>query len=169
MIRRATADDLAAITALYNHYIVDSHVSFDLEPWTLDQRRTWFSKYGGDTPWQVWVAELDDEVVGAAWSSPFRPKAAYDSSVETTIIVAPGHHGRGLGTELYRTLLGDIDTHGAHRAYAIVALPNDASVALHHKLGFVTVGEQHEVGFKMGRFWSTALLERRRLEPGGGS
>lgn len=165
MIRRATTDDLADITALYNQYVVDSHVSFDLEPWTIEQRRAWFTKYGGDNPWQVWVADIDAEIVGAAWSSPFRPKAAYDSSVETTIVLAPGHTGRGLGTELYRALLGDVDVRGAHRAYAIIALPNDASVALHHKLGFVTVGEQHEVGFKLGRYWSTMLLERRCPEP----
>ena len=161
MIRRATVDDLAPITDIYNHYIVESHVSFDLEPWTVDQRRAWFAKYGGDTPWQVWVTELDGEILGAAWSSPFRPKAAYDSSVETTIVMKPGRGGRGLGTELYRTLLSDVDAQGAHRAYAIVALPNDASIALHHKLGFVSLGVQHEVGFKMGRFWSTMLLERR--------
>ena len=161
MIRHATVDDLAAITEIYNHYIVNSHVSFDLEPWTLDQRREWFAKYGGDSPWQVWVTDLDGEVAGAAWSSPFRPKAAYDSSVETTIVLKPDSSGHGLGTELYRSLLSDVDRHGAHRAYAIVALPNDASVALHRKLGFVSLGVQDEVGFKMDRFWSTMLLERR--------
>ncbi len=116
MIRRATVDDLAPITDIYNHYIVESHVSFDLEPWTVDQRRAWFAKYGGETPWQVWVTELEGEILGAAWSSPFRPKAAYDSSVETTIVLKPGRSGRGLGTELYRTLLSDVDAHGAHRA-----------------------------------------------------
>ncbi len=161
MIRHATVDDLAAITDIYNHYIVDSHVSFDLEPWTPDQRRNWFANYGGDSPWQVWVTELDGEVIGAAWSSPFRPKAAYDPSVETTIVLKAGSSGRGLGTELYRALLSDVDARGAHRAYAIVALPNDASVALHRKLGFVSLGVQDEVGFKMGRYWSTMLLERR--------
>jgi phosphinothricin acetyltransferase len=166
MIRPATVDDLPAITEVYNHYIVDSHVSFDLEPWTPDARREWFAKYGGETPWQVWVAEIDGALVGAAWSSPWRPKAAYRSSVETTIVLAAGTSGRGIGTNLYRALLADIDSRGAHRAYAIVALPNDASVALHRKVGFVTVGVLDEVGQKMGRYWSTMLLERRAPHAG---
>ncbi len=161
LFRRAGDGDLPRITDIYNRYIVDSHVSFDTDPWSLDQRQDWWQTYeSGDGPWQVWVAETDGRVIGASWSSRFRPRPAYDSSVETTIVFDPEATGAGLGTRLYRALLDDLDARGVHRQYAIVALPNDASVALHHKLGYQTQAVQDEVGFKMGRYWSTMLLQR---------
>ena len=161
LIRRAEAGDLPRLTEIYNQYIVDSHVSFDTEPWTLDQRREWWRTYEtGDGPWQAWVAEVDGRVIGGSWSSRFRPRTAYDSSVETTIVFDPDATGRGLGTRLYRALLDDLDARGVHRQYAIIALPNDSSVALHHKLGYETQAVQDEVGFKHGRYWSTMLLQR---------
>lgn len=160
-MRTATDADLEGITAIYNQYIVDSHVSFDTEPWSVEARLDWFGHYGGDTPWQVWVADDAGRVVGAAWSSRFRPKAAYDGTVETTIVLDSGATGRGIGSALYAALLDDIDRRGVHRAIAIVSLPNDASIALHHKLGFETLSIQDEVGYKLGRYWSTALLQRK--------
>jgi len=164
-IRPAVEADLTAITEIYNEYIVDSHVSFDLDAWTLDQRREWWSHYGGDTPWQVWVAaegpNNSDPVLGAAWSSRYRPKAAYDRAVETTVVLAPSAVGRGVGKTLYGRLLDDIDTRDVHRAYAVIALPNDESIALHRKLGFTELSVQSEVGFKLGKYWSTVLMERK--------
>lgn len=163
--RRATADDLPRITEIYNHYITTTHVSFDTEPWTADQRRSWWERYEAGWqvpgyPWVVHVTELDGTVVGGAWSSPYRSKAAYRSSVETTIVLDPAVLGRGMGSGLYRNLLDELDARGVHRQYAVVALPNDASVALHHRLGFTTQAVQDEVGFKGGRYWSTMLLQR---------
>jgi phosphinothricin acetyltransferase len=107
------------------------------------------------------VAEADGAVVGVAFSGPYRHKAAYDSSVETTVVVAPALMGRGVGRRLFAALLAELQAAGVHRAYSIVALPNDASVALHHRLGYRTVGVQDEVGFKLGCYWSTMLLEKR--------
>ncbi len=165
LIRRATVDDLGRITEVYNQYIVDSHVSFDTEPWSVERRRQWWELYdSGDGPWQVWVAEVDGRVAGASWSSRFRPRAAYESSVETTIVFDPEVTGRGLGGRLYGALLDDLDNRGVHRQYAVIALPNDASVALHHKMGYQTQAVQDEVGHKMGRYWSTMLLQR--IPPG---
>ncbi len=163
--RPATADDLPRITQIYNRYIVDSHVSFDTEPWSLEQRRQWWVLYeeglGDDGyPWIAWVCEVDGYVVGASWASRYRLKAAYDSSVETTIVLDGDATGRGLGSSLYRALLGELDRRGVHRQYAIVALPNQASVALHHRVGFTTQAVQDEVGFKDGVYWSTMLLQR---------
>lgn len=164
--RPATDDDVAAICAIYNQSIVGSHVSFDTEPWTVESRREWFAHYGGDTPWQVWVATEGAAVVGAAWSSRYRPRAAYDSSVETTIVIDADATGRGVGARLYGALLDDLDARDVHRAYAVVALPNDASVALHRRCGFETLSVQDEVGFKLGRWWSTMLLQRRHPRHG---
>ena len=160
-IRAATDNDLPRLTDIYNHYIDGSHVSFDVDLWTLERRQEWFAKYAPTGRHRVLVLETADGVVGAAWSSPFRPKAAYDTSVETTIVLDPAVIGRGLGKRLLTALLDELATEDVHRAYAIIALPNDASIALHHRLGYRTVGVQHEVGRMYGTYWDTELLERR--------
>ena len=84
-----------------------------------------------------------------------------DRSVETSIVLDAGWTGRGLGRRLYGALLDQLASAGTHRAYAVVTLPNDASVALHHRLGFRDVGVEDESGWKLGRYWSTLTLEKR--------
>ena len=161
VVRRATVDDLDDITRIYDCYIVDSHVSFDVDPWTADQRRRWWDEHERHERLVVLVATLDGSVVGTAYSSWYRPKAGYERSVETSVVLDPGHTGCGFGTTLYCALLDELATAGVHRAYAVVALPNDASIALHHRLGFTDVGVEDESGFKLGRYWSTLTLEKR--------
>lgn len=160
-IRRATADDLDDITRIYDRYIVGSHVSFDTEPWSRQRRLDWWDDHQGHPRLVVLVAEVDGAVGGAAYSSWYRPKAGYERSVETSVVLDPDVVGRGVGTTLYGALLDELAAAGTHRAYAVVALPNDASVALHHRLGFRDVGTEHECGWKLGRYWSTLTLEKR--------
>jgi phosphinothricin acetyltransferase len=160
-IRRATADDLDDITRIYDRYIVDSHVSFDTEPWSRQRRLDWWEDHQGHPRLVVLVADVDGAVVGAAYSSWYRPKAGYERSVETSVVLDPAVVGNGVGTRLYRALLDELEAAGTHRAYAVVALPNDASVALHHRLGFRDVGTEHECGWKLDRYWSTLTLEKR--------
>lgn len=160
-IRPASVDDLDDITRIYDLYIIDSAVSFDAEPWPRSRREAWWADHQGDERLVVLVAEEQGRVIGTAYSSWYRPRAAYRSSVETSIVLDAGAKGRGTGTALYRALLDRLESAGVHRAYAVVTLPNDASVALHHKVGFRDVGTEDESGFKLGRYWSTLLLERR--------
>ncbi|MGI9666164.1 MAG: GNAT family N-acetyltransferase, partial [Acidimicrobiia bacterium] len=105
------------------------------------------------------VAE-NDAVIGCAWSGPWRDKAAYRGSAETTIVLAPGSEGQGAGARLYTALLDELTDRGFHTAIGVVALPNDASIALHRKLGFREVGALEDVGFKDGSFHSTMILQR---------
>ena len=160
-IRRATADDLEGITRVYDQYIVDSHVSFDVEPWPRTRRLAWWDEHQGHPGLVVLVADVDGEVVGAAYSSWYRPKVAYERSVETSVVLDGEWVGRGLGRRIYGALMDELAAAGTHRAYAVVALPNDASVALHHRLGFRDVGVEDECGWKLGRYWSTLTLEKR--------
>ena len=155
-IRPAGAKDLRRIGEIYDTYIVDSHVSFDVELWTWERRLEWWRAYEGRTL----VAEVDGEVVGTSFAGPWRHKQAYRLSVETTVVLDRGHVGRGIGTDLLRGLLELLGRDGFHRAYAIVALPNEASIALHRSLGYRTVGTLDEVGYKLGAFWSTVIMER---------
>ncbi len=163
-IRPAAADDVPAINRIYNVYIATSHVSFDTEPWTDDERSQWFQERSAHG-YAVLVAERGGVVIGASWSGPWRSKAAYATSVETTIVLAECAIGSGVGSLLYKELIDDLAAKGMHRCYAIVALPNEASIALHHRLAFKDVGVLDEVGRKNGRFVSTLLLELR-LVPG---
>ncbi|NNC74858.1 MAG: N-acetyltransferase, partial [Acidimicrobiia bacterium] len=138
LIREATVADLDRITEIYDTVIVDTHISFDIEPWTPEQRLSWFEEK--KPPHLVLVAEVEGEVVGISYSGPLKPKRAYDSSAETTIVLEPAAVGEGIGTRLLETLLENLEREGFHRAYAHIALPNDASVAAHEKLGFRLIG-----------------------------
>jgi len=160
-IRAAAPDDLGRINEIYNGYIVDSHISFDLDPWSIDQREAWWRGYAEIGPYRVFVADIDGWVCGVTYSSPYRTKAAYRTSVETTVMVDPAVVRRGIGSRLLARLVEALGQVGIHRAYAVVALPNEASLALHEALGYRRVGIFDEAGFKLGRFWSTMILERQ--------
>lgn len=88
------------------------------------------------------------------------PKQAYDSSVETSVYCAPGATGRGIGRGLYSALFGALSGEDVHRAYAGIALPNPASIALHERFGFVQVAYFSEQGRKLGRYWDVAWFEK---------
>ena len=159
-VRPAAEGDLERINEIYNSYIVDSHVSFDVEPWDLPRRVAWFRRFDDDR-YLAMVAEIGGTVVGAAFTGPYRDKVAYDSTVETTIVLDETHIGQGVGSALFAAFLDAVAASGAHRGIAIIALPNDASVALHERFGYREVGTLDEVGHKMGRYWSTLILEKR--------
>lgn len=158
-LRMATEADVPQIAAISNTYIVDSHVSFDTEPWTDEKRLVWFRERVA-AGYPIIVACEEDTVIGFSWSGPYRPKAAYRSSVETTIVLAEGESGKGIATGMYSKMMALLTDAGFHRAYAIIALPNDASIALHRKLGFREVGVLEEAGFKDGKYHSTMMMER---------
>jgi len=164
-IRPATDADLERINAIYNHYVETSHATFDLVPTDMEYRKQWFAERQ-DARHAVFVAENGGEILGYAASGRYRPRAAYDTTVETSVYVAPGWLGRGLGRELYRVLFEAVDASDAHRAVAGVALPNPASEALHLKLGFRRVAHFSEQGRKFGRFWDVDWYERDVPHPG---
>jgi phosphinothricin acetyltransferase len=160
-IRPPLDSDLPELTALYNHYVVTSPVTFDIEPFEVEQRRAWFEHYAPTGRHRLFVAESDGRVRGYATSSLFRTKQAYDPSVETTVYVAAGFTGQGIGAGLYRALFESLEREDVHRAYAGITLPNPASLALHRSFGFQPVGRYDEVGRKFGRFWTVEWLEKK--------
>lgn len=157
-IRDARPDDLPALLAVYNHYVLHTPATFDIEPATLDQRRTWFAQFAGAGRYRCFVAVEGQVPVGWASSARFKEKRAYETTVEASIYLAPGHAGRGLGRRLYETLFAALEGQDVHRVFAGITVPNDASVALHEKMGFRLVGTYPEVGRKFGRYWDTALF-----------
>jgi phosphinothricin acetyltransferase len=159
-VRPAAENDLEAINGIYNHYVVETHITFDEEPMTMEARREWFSHYAATGRHRVLVATEGEVVIGYASSSRLRPKVGYLISVETSIYLAPDATGRGVGRKLYAELFKAIEGEDLHRAYAGIALPNTASIALHEKLGFKRVALFSEQGRKFGRYWDVAWFEK---------
>lgn len=162
-VRAGREDDLTALTDIYNHYVRETPVTFDISPITPDERRPWLLSHPEDGPHRLLVAQPagDGRILGYATSSPFRPKAAYATSVETSIYLAPGVGGRGLGTLLYAALFEALADEDVHRAYAGVTLPNEASIRIHQRFGFKQIGVYEEVGRKFGAYHDVAWLEKR--------
>ena len=160
-VRAATPDDAAAINRIYNHYVLNTAITFDLEPWSTQRRKAWLNEFADhETPYIMLVAESDGKVAGFAYNSCFRPRAAYRLSCETTIYTDPENHPRGTGTALYETLFQRIEKTELHRAYAVIALPNPRSIAFHQRFGFTPVGTLHQVGRKFGRYVDVTWFEK---------
>lgn len=167
-VRPAAEGDLEALNDIYNHYVRESHATFDLEPIGMDTRREWFSHYGRQGRHRLFVALRGDTVIGYAGSSRFRTKPGYDTSVEVSVYVSPDAIGRSVGSRLYSELFRSLEPEDVHRAYAGIALPNPASIALHERFGFKRVAHFTEQGRKFGRFWDVAWYEKalgRGAEP----
>ena len=160
MIRPATEGDLEAINLVYNHYVRETHITFDDGPISMEARREWFSHYATTGRHRLFVAAEHGQVVGYASSSRFRPKPGYNTSVEMSIFIAPESVGRGLGAKLYAELFLALEGEDVHRAYAGIALPNPASIALHERFGFKRVAHFSEQGRKFGRYWDVDWFER---------
>jgi phosphinothricin acetyltransferase len=159
-IRAANSSDLARLTEIYNHYVIHTAVTFDVEPYTVERRATWFDQFAETGRYRLLVAEESSIVVGYAGTTRFRPKAAYETTVETTIYCAPGTEGKGVGTRLYSALFEAISNEDIHRILAGYVLPNPASAALHERFGFKLVGVFSENGRKLGQYWDVAWTER---------
>ncbi len=158
--RAGEIDDLPALTEIYNYYVVNTPTTFDLEPYSVAQRQNWFDHYHESGPYRLIVMLDGSKTIGYASSSQFRSKAAYDTSVETTIYLAPEWTGLGLGAKLYQMLLNELASEPVHRCYGGIALPNEASVTMHKELGYTLVGTFREVGFKFGKYWDVQWYEK---------
>ncbi|HEX5183257.1 MAG TPA: GNAT family N-acetyltransferase [Allosphingosinicella sp.] len=163
-LRAATADDSAAIAALYAPYVESSIISFETEVPDGAAMRGRIEAGGSLYPWLAAVDE-SGELAGYAYASAFRPRPAYRYTVETTVYVRGGLHGRGIGGLLYRPLLAILEAQGFTQAFGAIALPNPASVALHEKLGFVRAGTYEQVGWKHGGWWDVGLWQRPLAPP----
>ena len=159
-VRPAAEQDLEPLNDLYNQYVKDTHFTFDLEPMTIEARREWFTHYGPAGRHRLMVAVSADTVVGYACSGQWRTKPAYETSIETSVYLAPDAVGRGAGSKLYEELFKSLENEDVHRAYAGIALPNPASVALHERFGFKRVAHFTEQGRKFGRYWDVAWYEK---------
>lgn len=160
-VRAARIDDLPRLTEIYNHYVLHTPVTFDLEPLTVQQRAEWFSRYSDSGRHRLLVADCDGTVAGYTSTSRFRSRRAYETTVEMTVICAPESVGRGIGQRLYDSIFDAIAEEDVHIAVAAITLPNEASCALHERFGFERAAVLPEVGRKFGRYWDVGWYVRR--------
>jgi phosphinothricin acetyltransferase len=160
IIRTAVLTDLPAVTEIYNHYVRQTAITFDLQPLTPDQRRPWFDDHGSGRHRLLVAVDSADTCVGYASTSRWRPKAAYDTTVEASVYCAASAVGRGYGSALYAALFAAIAGEDIHTIVAGVSLPNPASIKLHERFGFQPVGVFHRVGRKFDKYWDVAWFER---------
>lgn len=159
-IRDATPSDLPRITEIYNHYVINTPITFDLEPVIAENRLEWFREHSDGCRYRMLVACDGEDILGYAGTGRFRAKRAYDTTVESTIYCAPEATGRGIGSALYAALFEAIADQDINRIVGGVTLPNEASVALHRRFGFRQIGIFTGVGRKFGRYWDVAWFER---------
>jgi phosphinothricin acetyltransferase len=159
-IRPAERGDLPRITEIYNYYVLNTPVTFDVEAYTVERREAWFAQFSAAGRYRLLVAEGNGVVMGYAGTTQFRPKAAYETTVETTVYCAPEAVGKGIGARLYTALFEALRGEDIHRFVAVYALPNAATDALHRRFGFRVVGVFSENGRKFGRYWDVCWVER---------
>lgn len=159
-IRDAESGDAKVVARIYNHYVLNTTITFEEHAITdteMAQRISDVQVAG--LPWLV--VESDSELVGYAYATKWRVRHAYRFSVESTVYLVPELSGKGLGSALYSELLSRLTAKGFHLVIGGIALPNAASIALHEKMGFEKVAQFHEVGFKFNRWLDVAYWEKR--------
>ena len=158
-IRAAEERDAAAIAELYNHYVSRSVITFEEEPVTPGEiARRVAEVRSASLPWLI--AEEGSRVTGYAYAAPWKTRTAYRYSVEITVYIDPACAARGIGSLLYGQLIPMLQAQHIHAVIGGIALPNQASVALHEKFGFRKVAEFREVGFKFDRWIDVGYWER---------
>jgi L-amino acid N-acyltransferase YncA len=159
-LRPVTESDARALCAIYNPYVLETVISFEQAPVSEAEMARRIREYTALYPWLV--AEVDGQVAAYAYATRWRTRAAYDQTLESTIYVDKARTGRGIAKPLYRALLQALRARQVRAVVGCIALPNDASVALHERCGFVKVAHFPQVGRKFERwvdvgFWQATL------------
>lgn len=150
-IRPATPADAERICTIYNHYIATTTISFEEEPVSAaDMAQRIGDVAAANLPWLVMLD--DNKLIGYAYATKWRVRAAYRFAVESSVYFDPDHAGQGRGRELYEALLAELRRRELHLVIGGIAQPNEASVRLHERLGFQKVAHFSEVGLKFGRW-----------------
>jgi L-amino acid N-acyltransferase YncA len=160
MLRACTPSDAAQICSIYNHYVLQTVVTFEEVPVRIDDMARRIADVSSRFPWLVY--ERDGEIHGYAYATTWKERSAYRYAVESTVYLAPRVARQGIGTLLYLELLKTLRDKDVHCVIGGISLPNPASVALHEKLGFTRIGHFREVGWKLGKwvdvgYWQIVL------------
>lgn len=156
-IRSAQPADAAALLAIYEPVVRDVGTCFELQAPSEMEFAARIERVTATDPWLV--LEQSGEIAGYAYAAEFRSRPAYSTTRETTVYVHADHHRAGVGRKLMTALLAEMRERGARLAIAVIALPNDASVALHEGLGFAHIGTIHSVARKFDTWYDEGIWE----------
>jgi phosphinothricin acetyltransferase len=156
----AMDDDLPAIVEIFNYSAANSIANFASRPASVAERREWFEQFFSSGPYRLLVARRGNMILGYACSQRYRSHEAFSQTVEVSIALHGRCRGQGIGTSLYRALFESLAHEPVHVVVAGIALPNDASVALHRKFGFTDVGVFSEYAIKNGQYISSLWMQR---------
>lgn len=159
-VELATMDDLAQIVDIFNQSAAHSIANFNTRPVTTAERSEWFGRHSSTGPYRLLVARRDASVLGYAACGPYRDHESFCETVEVSVSLHSACRRQGLGTLLYTALFEHLANQPVHVALAGIALPNEASVALHRKFGFTSVGTFREYALKHGQYISSLWMER---------
>jgi phosphinothricin acetyltransferase len=166
-IRRIEQGDLEALLEIYNHYVRETTITFDIEPRSYAQRKAWMDGFSSTGRYQCFVAVKEGRAIGWASSHPYNERAAYETTVTSSIYLLPEATGQGLGRRLYTSLFEALEREDIHRIFVGITLPNEASERLHRDFGFELVGVYRQVGRKFGYYCDVATyLKPVQPEPG---
>ena len=158
-LRAATVTDAPAIAAIYNHEVENTVVTMDLVARTVEEQESYILTRSGAFATIVAVDRATGEVIGWGALSPYKDRAAYNTSVEDSIYIRRDRTGEGIGKILLGHLLDTARSHGFHSVLARIEATTEASLALHEKLGFELVGVEREVARKFGRWIDVVLMQ----------
>jgi phosphinothricin acetyltransferase len=156
-IREATATDLPSILSIYNHYVQTSTCTYQTEPYRPDELEAWHAEHDAAHP--VTVAVDGEDVVGWGALSWFRQRWGYRFTVEDTVYVRADRHRRGIGRALLEDLIERARNLGHRTIVAGISAEQDASIRLHHAVGFASVGQLRDVGHKFDRWLDLTFLQ----------
>lgn len=162
-VRPATEADLPAINRIHNPEILHGTATWDVEPWTIEQRREWFAGHDAMNP--VLVAEHAGEVIGFAYVTLVSTKKGWRFTREDTIYIDERFRGRGVGDRLLGALLDCLRALGVRLVIASITSTNQASIRLHTRYGFNVMGEMKNAGYKFGQWHSTTYMQVDLGEP----
>jgi phosphinothricin acetyltransferase len=159
-IRPGTAADMAAVRAIYAGHVREGLATFEeVVPDAAEMTRRFGEIAGRGLPWLV--AEAGGQLLGYAYAGPYRARSAYRFVLEDSIYLDPAAQGQGLGTRMLERLLAEAEAAGARQMLAVIGdSANAGSIALHRRCGFAHVGVFRSVGFKLGRWVDTVMMQR---------
>jgi phosphinothricin acetyltransferase len=161
LIRAASLSDLPQINEIHTYYVLNSHMTFDVEPFSPEKLAEWFRDHSDNLRHRTLVAEeAVGRILGYACTGTFRSKQAYETTVEVGVACRHEATGKRIGSQLYQTLFASLENADVHRIVAGIAQPNAASNALHERFGFTRVGAFTQVGRKFGKYWDVLWMEK---------
>ncbi|MEB6335796.1 N-acetyltransferase family protein [Serratia rhizosphaerae] len=160
-ITDATHETLIAVTQIYAYHVLHGAGSFEEVPPTLEEMRQRHDRVQtAGLPWLV--AKLDEQIVGYCYAAPYRPRPAYRFTIEDSVYIAPDMQGKGIGYALLSALIARCERGPWHQMLSVIgdSANNHASLELHRKLGFCSIGTLNQVGFKFGSWRDTHIMQR---------